>query len=105
MRGIRGAFWGPMHDSRQGCRRSSYLYRRSFEVKDQGRRRVFIFYPAINTRDWRVLAGSVSETFASEWLAVEFALGLADKLGGARMVDVLRETISGGWMPVPQPAR
>ncbi|QWT22385.1 hypothetical protein KPL74_10385 [Bacillus sp. NP157] len=72
---------------------------------DQGRRRVFIFYPAMNSRTWRVLAGSVSELFESEWLAVEFALGVADKHGGARMVDVLKETMSGGWMPIPQAAR
>lgn len=74
-------------------------------MKDQGRRRVFIFYPAINTRAWRVLAGGISETFDSEWSAVEFALQLADKLGGSRMVDVVKETISGGWMPVFQPTR
>lgn len=75
----------------------------SQKVKDQGRKRVFIFYPAIKTRVWRVLAGNVSEDFVSEWLAVEFALGLADRLGGVRMVDVLKETISGGWIPVAQP--
>lgn len=74
-------------------------------MKDQGRRRVFIFYPASNTRLWRVLAGKLSETFESEWIAIEFALKLADKLGGERMVDVLKETTSGGWMPVRQPGR
>jgi hypothetical protein len=73
-------------------------------VKDQARRRVFIFFPAMNTRLWRVLAGARSETFESEWLAVEHALGLAYALGGSRMVDVVKETRSGGWIPVPQPS-
>jgi len=72
-------------------------------VKDQARRRVFIFFPAMNTRSWRVLAGSSSQTFESEWLAVEHALGLAHALGGSRMVDVVKETRSGSWMPVAQP--
>lgn len=72
-------------------------------MKDQARRRVFIFFPAMNTRSWRVLAGSSSQTFESEWLAVEHALGLAHALGGSRMVDVVKETRSGSWMPVAQP--
>lgn len=72
-------------------------------MKDQGRRRVFIFFPAMNTRSWRVLAGASSEEFESEWLAVEHALGLAHALGGSRMVDVVKETRSGSWMPVAQP--
>lgn len=71
-------------------------------MKDQSRRRVFIFFPAMNSRSWRVLAGSKSQTFESEWLAVEHALGLAMALGGSRMVDVLKETRSGGWTPVMQ---
>jgi len=58
-------------------------------VKDHGRERIFIFYAAINTRVWRVLVGSVSKDFSSEWLAGEFALRLAERQGGARMVDVL----------------
>lgn len=73
-------------------------------MKDQARRRVFIFFPAMNARSWRVLAGASSETFESEWIAVEHALRLAHALGGSRMVDVLKETRSGDWMPVPQPA-
>lgn len=72
-------------------------------MKDQARRRVFIFFPAMNSRSWRVLAGSSSQTFESEWLAVEHALGLAYALGGSRMVDVVKETRSGSWMPVAQP--
>lgn len=71
-------------------------------MKDQARRRIFIFFPAMNTRTWRVLAASSSETFESEWLAVEHALALAQALGGSRMVDVLKETRSGGWLPVMQ---
>lgn len=73
------------------------------EVNRQVRRRVFIFFPAMNTRSWRVLAGSSSATFDSEALAVEHAIGVAHSLGGTRIVDVLKETRSGSWMPVPQP--
>jgi len=74
--------------------------------QDNARRRVFIFYPVINERIWRVLVpGGAIETFASEGRAVEFALGWAATAGAQGIVDVVRQTISGGWVPVLVPGR
>ena len=66
-------------------------------------RRVFIFYPAINERLWRVLWKGSTEAFSSEGRAVEFALACAARGGGSRMVEVVQETVSGGWLPVRVP--
>lgn len=65
--------------------------------------RIFIFYPAMNERIWRVLAHGITERFSSEGRAVEFALGCAARAGGPQLVDVFKETASGGWAPVPVP--
>ncbi|QWT22325.1 hypothetical protein KPL74_10015 [Bacillus sp. NP157] len=69
-----------------------------------GRRRIFIFYPAINERAWRVLTpGGTFETFPTEGRAVAFALETASRLRATGICDVLKETISGGWAPVHTP--
>ncbi|QDE39709.1 hypothetical protein FIV34_11095 [Luteibacter pinisoli] len=67
------------------------------------RRRIFIFYPGINQRTWRVIAAGGSTECASEGQAVAFAFQCAHKAGGSRMVDVLKETISGAWIPLIVP--
>lgn len=77
-------------------------------MNDEGRPfRIFIFYPGINERIWRVvLPGGSKHTFPTEGRAVEFALTSASTvtIGRMRRVEVLKETLSGGWMLLARPA-
>lgn len=65
--------------------------------------RVFVLYPAMNSRVWRVmLPGTAQFTFDTEWDAVEYALAKAASLkGSGRPVEVLKERVSGDWAFVP----
>ena len=74
-------------------------------MNDTGRPfRIFIFYPGMNERVWRVLLpGGAKHLFPTEGRAVEFALSSASAATGqARRVEVLKETLSGGWMVLPR---
>jgi hypothetical protein len=64
--------------------------------------RIFVFFPPINERTWTVLLpGAHKHLFRTEGLAVEFALNQAVALKGkGRAVQVLKERISGSWIPV-----
>ncbi|HEY4293955.1 hypothetical protein [Luteibacter sp.] len=77
-------------------------------MNDEGRPfRIFIFYPGINERIWRVvLPGGAKHLFPTEGRAVEFALSSASTVttGRMRRVEVLKETLSGGWMVLARPA-
>jgi len=77
-------------------------------MNDAGRPfRIFIFYPGMNERIWRVLLpGGAKHLFPTEGRAVEFALASASSVttGRMRRVEVLKETLSGGWMVVARPA-
>jgi hypothetical protein len=65
--------------------------------------RVFVFYPPMNHRTWTVLLpGAEKHVFQTEGTAVEFALTRASAMKGkGRAVEVLRERVSGGWVPIP----
>lgn len=65
------------------------------------RKRIFIFFPTLNGRMWRVLSAVDRAEFPSKGGAVEFALLQARRSGGEKLVEVYMETQSGGWMPVP----
>ena len=74
-------------------------------MNDAGRPfRIFIFYPGMNERVWRVvLPGGAKHLFPTEGRAVEFALSSASAVTGQmRRVEVLKETLSGGWMVLPR---
>jgi hypothetical protein len=68
-------------------------------------RRVFIFYPGMNERTWRVMWRGEAQSFNSEGRAVEFAMTCAAKSGGGRLVEIVQETASGGWRPIAPPLR
>jgi len=73
---------------------------------DNKQRRIFIFFPGMNERFWRVLVpGGVVRTFGTEGTAVEYALERAtqSRENDRRLVEVLKETASGGWMPITVP--
>jgi len=77
-------------------------------MNDAGRPfRIFIFYPSMNERVWRVvLPGGAKHLFPTEGRAVEFALTSASSVttGRMRRVEVLKETLSGGWIIVARPS-
>jgi len=68
-------------------------------------RRVFICFPGINERVWRVLWQGETQSFNSEGRAVEFALECAASGGGTRVVEIMQETASGGWRHLNLPGR
>ena len=64
--------------------------------------RIFVFFPSVADRTWTVLLpGAHKHLFRTEGLAVEFALTRAVALKGrGRAVQVLKERMSGSWIPV-----
>jgi hypothetical protein len=66
---------------------------------------VFIFFPAMNERMWRVVVpGGERTEFAREGQAVAFAFSSAAALKNrGRAVKVFRESQAGHWIHIPLP--
>ncbi|GAA0920260.1 hypothetical protein KR767_17225 [Luteibacter anthropi] len=66
---------------------------------------IFIFYPEINGRSWRVLVSGGKKTeFAKEGQAVAFAMSSAETLKRrGRAVKVFKESLAGHWVQLPIP--
>jgi|GEM_PF-3334129 len=77
-------------------------------VRDGERRRIYIMLPGATSRFWRVLPPGQKAfiEFPSEGAAVQFAMTRANesRRNDERLVDVFKETASGGWVTLPVPA-